>query len=413
MEVKTISLDKIKPAPYNPRINVREHPEFYEKLLRSIQYFGYVEPIVWNKRTGHIVGGNQRYEILKEIGEKEVEVVVVDLSLEDEKALNIALNKISGDWDLPKLQEVLNDLKLQNYEIDLTGFDEKEMDRLIKELEKAEVWEDDFDIEGATQEEAQAKYGDIYAMGRHHLMCGDATKEEDVKVLMGGEKADMVFTDPPYGVDYSGGRSQLLGKSPAHKKIKNDNLKLDEFNDFIYNSFSVINSYIKDGAAIYICHADGMAEQLLIMVKNFINFWKHGNEIVWYKKQPTLGYNDYRYAHECISYGWKGNKHKFYGGMDEIDVWEFAKPHNNERLHPTQKPMELVAKAIQNSSKVHDIVLDLFGGSGTTLIACEQLNRTCYMMEIDPVYVDVIIKRWENFTGDKAKLIKNIYNETD
>jgi len=405
MELKKINIDDIQPAPYNPRIDIKGNADFYKKLKKSIEKFGYVEPIIYNKRTGHIVGGNQRYEILKDSNIKEIEVVEVDLTEQDEKALNIALNKISGDWDLPKLNDLISELMKQNYDIDLTGFDEKELNSIFDDLNEAE--EDDFDVRDAITEEPKSKYGDIYQLGRHRLMCGDATKEEDVKALMDGKKADMVFTDPPYGVDYNGGRSQLLGRDAVHKKIKNDDLKGDAFNKFISNIYSLIDKYITDGTSIYICHADGMAEPMLIMVKNFINLWHHANEIIWDKGMASLGYNDYRYAHECISYGWKGDSHNFYGSKTETDVWAIGKPNVNARLHPTQKPIELVARAIKNSSLKDQIVLDLFGGSGTTLIAAEQLNRICYMMEIYPVYVDVIIKRWEELTGKQAEYIGN------
>jgi len=398
MKLTKISIDKIKPAPYNPRIDIKDNPDFYEKLKNSIEKFGYVEPIIYNKRTGHIVGGNQRYQILKDKGIKEIEVVEIDLPEEDEKALNIALNKISGDWDFPKLNELILDLEEQDYDIELTGFDVDELNDIFDDLKEAE--EDDFDVEDAITEEPKSKYGDIYQLGRHRLMCGDATKEEDVRALMDGKKAHSVLTDPPYSFN---------------KNMKNDDLdekQLTELNKkFVSNIVSVNNSTM-------ICfHGTRPFPTMLDATKN--TDWKF-KRMLWLSKPNdiTFPWRGWILKSEAILVFQKGK-----GNYNEIkpyahDTYVFNHPGNYNKTieregihplaHPSIKPLPVIVDLMKRISKPEQIIFDPFGGSGTTLIAAEQLNRICYMMEIDPVYVDVIIKRWEELTGKQAEYLGNI-----
>lgn len=396
MEIIKKQVSELKDAPYNPRINVKDNPEFYKKLKHSIDKWGIVEPIIWNKRTGNVVGGNQRLAILQDNNVQETEVVVVDLPDNDEKALNIALNKITGDWDMPKLNDLLIGLKEADYNIADTGFDDKELNEILDEFR--EVVEDDFELPKEAKYKVNA--GDIFQLGPHRLMCGDSTKKEDVERLMNGEKADMVFTDPPYGVDYSGGRSQLCDEKGWRHSIKNDSLTDEQFKEFIFNIFKNINEISKDNSNIYVCHGVSVAKSMLIIVQSFLDMnWHHANEIIWNKNVASLGYQDYRYRHEVVTYGWKGTDHKFFGDKKETDVWDISRDATTKYKHPTQKPIAISERAIKNSSQNNDIVLDLFGGSGSTLIACEQTQRQCRMMEIDPYYCSVIIERWEKFTG--------------
>jgi DNA modification methylase len=394
VQVSKIPIGQLNPAAYNPRKDLQPGDPEYEKLKRSMQEFGYVEPIVWNKRTGNIVGGHQRYKVLLDMGMREVDCVVVDLDETKEKALNLALNKIQGDWDDLKLKDLLQELDTGEFDLELTGFDMGEIEDLIAQLHvPEEIIEDEVP---EPPEEPKVKPGDIYQMGKHRLMCGDSTKLEDVKKLMGGELADMVFTDPPYNVDYTGGTNEAL-------KIKNDNMDDSTFYNFLHDAFGCMLEVTKPGGGIYICHADSEGINFRSAMVNAGWFLKQC--IIWVKNSLVLGRQDYHWQHEPILYGWKpGAAHKFYGDRKQTTVWQIDRPMAS-REHPTMKPVSLCAKAIENSSKAGDIVLDLFGGSGSTLIACEQLNRTCYMTELDPIYCDVIIERWENFTGQKAELL--------
>lgn len=365
MDIQKIPISRINPAVYNPRKDLKPGDIEYEKLKKSITEFDIVEPLVWNKRTGNLVGGHQRLKILKELDYTEVEVSVVDLPDAKEKALNLALNKISGEWDFPSLKNLLEELDTGEFDIEITGFDLKEIEDLMNQLHQPE--------EGLTDDDAVpeptesiAKKGDLWQLGKHRLLCGDATIKEDVERLMGGEKADMVFTDPPYGLGgYDGARVKF---SP----IAGDNGDVKQFYDCV--PVDISERYVWGG------------------FPNFADLSSIPRDvIVWKKNNFGMG-TGYRGQYELCFY-W-GN----FKGSDS-DVWEIDKDIHYK--HPTQKPVALAERAITNS-KPH-IVIDLFGGSGSTLIACEKLGRKCFMMEIDEHYCDVIIKRWEDFTGKKAE----------
>jgi DNA modification methylase len=444
MEIKRIPVEQINPAPYNPRKDLKPGEPEYEKLRRSIQEFGFVEPLVWNKRTGNLVGGHQRLKVLIEQGVREVEVSVVDLDDQRERALNIALNKISGDWDNEKLKDLLEELDTGDFDIELTGFTEAEIEDLMIQFhveKKADP--DEFDADAAAEAIAEpvTKKGVIYALGRHRLMCGDATSFEDVKKLMGGGVADMVFTNPPYNVAY---------KDSKGKSIKNDSLSPEQFRELLERAFANYALVTSDRAAFYVCYAS----REHIAFEQAMN--KAGLEvraqIIWVKTVASFGFANYKWRHEPILYAGKAGKPiNFYGNRRQTTVWNENDPSfqvekikdgivlkffDGEKtyfaevpavtnieiddpalttiwdfsrevkyVHPTQKPVALVERAIKNSSKYGQVVVDFFGGSGTTLIAAEKTGRTCYMMELDEKYCDVIVQRWEELTGEKAVLV--------
>ena len=394
MNIQKIKIENLKPAKYNPRKDLKPEDEEYKKIKRSIVEFGYVAPVIVNKDMT-VIGGHQRLKVLKELGYTEIECVIVHLDKTREKALNIALNKISGEWDNEKLEVLLQELKQTEIDMDITGFDFDEIDDILQDIEGSK--EDNFDVEQALNEieEPISKPGDIWLLGKHRLMCGDSTTKENVIRFMNKKEADMVLTDPPYNVDYVGKTSEAL-------KIKNDNMNDTEFYNFLLDSFRNLYEIAKSGASIYVFHADSLG---LIFRNAFISVgFKLAQCLIWLKNTFVMGRQDYQWRHEPILYGWKeGNAHYFVNDRTQSTILEFDKPSRNAE-HPTMKPIDLLVQLIKNSSKEDYIIADLFGGSGSTLIAAEQTNRICYMMELDPKYCDVIIKRWENLTGNKAIL---------
>lgn len=396
MNIQKISIEKLKPAEYNPRKDLKPEDEEYQKIKKSLVEFGYVAPVIVNADMT-VIGGHQRLKVLKELGYTEIECNIVDLDKDKEKALNIALNKITGEWDNAKLEELLAELKETDIDMDMTGFSFDEVDNMLKDITGSK--EDDFDVDQALNEieEPTSKPGDVWILGRHRLMCGNSTQKEEVMRLMNKQEADMLLTDPPYNVDYVGKTSEAL-------KIENDNMNETEFYNFLIDAFRNMFESVKYGGSIYVFHAD--TEGL-----NFRNVFKAvgfklAQCLVWVKNKFVMGRQDYQWRHEPILYGWKeGAGHYFVDNRKQSTVLEFDKPSRNAE-HPTMKPIDLLVYLIKNSSKENDIILDLFGGSGSTLIAAEQIQRTCYTMELDPKYCDVIIRRWENLTGQKAILEK-------
>jgi len=392
MEIKKVPIDKINPAKYNPRLDLKPGDPEYEKIKRSINEFDLVEPLVWNKRTGNLVGGHQRLKILKENGINEVEVSVVDLDDVKEKALNIALNKIQGDWDYPKLKDLLEELDTGELDIAITGFDESEIENLMTQFFVPEENEKDDEVP-EVPEEPITKLGDLYKLGEHRLLCGDATIITDVEKLMDGQKADMVFTDPPFNVNY-----EYLD----YKDNKTD----DEYLNFVNQFYLNLDLNTKDGAVVYVMSGNKYLLELGLLFKQIFRF---SQILFWVKDNPTLGNSDYQYNYEAILYGWnKRGTHKYFGKSVVPAANLVNRDAGKEKtIHKAQRPIKLVCDYIHNSSATNQIILDFFGGSGSTLIACEKLNRKCYMMELDPHYCDVIVKRWEDYTGKKAELITN------
>jgi DNA modification methylase len=388
MKIEKIKIEKLNPAEYNPRKDLKPGDPEYEKLKNSILTFGYVEPVLWNKRTGNIIGGHQRYKVLVELGEKEIDCVVVDMDSENEKALNIALNKVSGDWDKDKLMLLIEDLQGVDFDVSLTGFDPAEIDDLFKDSLKDNIKEDDFDVEEELKKPAISKLGDLWLLGKHRLICGDSTNSKTYEDLMDGKLANLTITDPPYNVNYEG----------TAGKIKNDNMGNQAFYDFLLASFQGMETVMAKDASIYVFHAD---TEGLNFRKAFSDagFYLSGT-CIWKKQSLVLGRSPYQWQHEPVLFGWKKKgKHNWYSDRKQTTIWEFEKPKKNKD-HPTMKPVALVAYPILNSSLTNCIVLDPFGGSGSTLIACEQTDRICHMIELDEKYADVIVKRYIEQVGN-------------
>lgn len=377
MEIVKININNLKPYKNNAKVHT---PEQIEQIKKSIQEFGMNDPIaVWGK-DNLIVEGHGRLEALKQLGYNQVDCIRLDhLTDEERKAYTLAHNKLTmnTDFDFDILNEELENIT----DIDMSdfGFD------LDFEDEEKEVEEDDFDIDANIPEEPKAKYGDIYQLGNHRLMCGDSTKEEDVEKLMNGDKADMVFTDPPYGYKY---QSNMRTKSDKFDVLIND----DKILDFMKPLKQVTDGFV------FICTTWKVLDKWLPL---FNKYYDLSNMIIWNKGGGGIGDLKHTFStdYEIILCSNNGNE---ITGKRIGSVWSIQKDNANDYIHATQKPVELSATSILNTTNENDVVLDLFGGSGSTLIACEQLNRKCYMMELDPKYVDVIIQRWENFTGEKA-----------
>lgn len=387
MQIEKKQVTDLLPAEYNPRKELKPGDSEYEKLKRSLEQFGYVEPVIWNKTTGRVVGGHQRLRVMKDMGLTEVECVVVELPEDKEKALNIALNKISGEWDKDKLALLISDLQGTDFDVSLTGFEPAEIDDLFKDTLKDGVKDDNFNVEEELQKPTFSKAGDLWMLGRHRLVCGDSTKPETFELLMNGIKANLTITDPPYNVNYEGSAG----------KIKNDNMENNAFYEFLLAAFRNTEAVMADDASIYVFHAD---TEGLNFRKAFSDagFYLSGT-CIWKKQSLVLGRSPYQWQHEPVLFGWKKKgKHQWYTGRKESTIWEFDKPKKNGD-HPTMKPIPLLAYPIMNSSMSNTVVLDPFGGSGSTLIACEQTDRICCTVELDEKFCDVIVKRYIEQVG--------------
>lgn len=387
MLIEKMKTENLLPADYNPRKDLKPGDEEYEKLKRSIEQFGYVEPVIWNRTTGRVVGGHQRLKVLIDMGINEADCVVVEMDENKEKALNVALNKISGEWDKDKLAVLISDLQAEDFDVSLTGFDAAEIDDLFKDTIQDKIKDDDFDVDAGLQNPTITKLGDVWQLGRHRLVCGDSTLAETYDMLLGDEKVNLVITDPPYNVNYEGSAG----------KIKNDNMEDDKFYNFLFDAFSNTEKYMADDASIYVFHADTEGLNFRKAFKD-AGFYLSGT-CIWKKQSLVLGRSPYQWQHEPILFGWKKKgKHQWYTGRKESTIWEFDKPKKNGD-HPTMKPIPLLAYPIMNSSMSNCLVLDPFGGSGSTLIACEQTDRIARTIELDEKFCDVIIKRYIGQVG--------------
>lgn len=374
------NINDLKYANYNPRKKLKPEDKEYQKIKKSIEEFGYVDPIIINK-DNTIIGGHQRLTVLKDLGYEEVDVIQIDIDKTKEKALNIALNKITGEWDYAMLGDLLLDLDTQNYDLEITGFDLDEIEDILAPIgEEKEVIEDDFDC--TPPEEPKAKYGDIYQLEKHFLMCGDSTKEEDVAKLMNGNKADMVFTDPPYGMN-------AVSKSGVLSEKYKTDIMNDDDNTVAINSFNLCKNYFKDAKQVwwganYYTECLPSAECWIVWDKNNGGSDQTDCELAWTNFRSVV--RQFTMASEKIN-----------------------------RVHPTQKPLNLIAQIFKKFDKNNEYsnIVDLFGGSGSTLIASEQLNRKCYMMELDCKYIQVIIERYIAFTGNKVYRLNDDGTKTD
>ena len=388
MEWRTIPIGDLRPAAYNPRKKLKAGDKEYEKIKNSIQEFGYVEPIIVNYDMT-VIGGHQRLTVLKDLGYTEVECVV--LHIEDEhkvKALNIALNKITGAWNEQLLADLLVDLQSADFNTDLTGFEPAEIDQLFSKVHNKKITEDDFDVGAELQKPTIAQAGDLWLLGQHRIICGDALLPESYVKLMDGKKANLVITDPPYNVNVE----ETAGK------IKNDNMSDEDFYKFLFAAFVNMEQNMEADASIYVFHADSKG---LIFRQAFhdAGFYLSGC-CIWKKDRLVLGRSPYQWQHEPCLFGWKaGGKHQWYSDRKQTTIWEYDRP-TSSKDHPTMKPIALMAYPIQNSCMSNCIVLDPFSGSGSTLIACEQTNRICYGIELDEKFVDVIVARYIEQTGD-------------
>lgn len=382
MEIVNKNIEEIKMYENNPRNN----DGAVEYVANSIKEFGFKVPIVLDKNNV-IVAGHTRYKAAKLLKIAEIPCIIAnDLSDDQVKAFRLIDNKAAelASWDIDLLNIELENIK--DIDMELFNF---EISNILDN-----VVDDEYEVE--LPEDPKTKSGNIYKLGNHYLMCGDSTNASDVKKLMNNQLADLIVTDPPYNVNYE-------GKTDDNLKIMNDNMEDNQFYSFLESAFINLYNSVKDGGSIYVFHADteGLNFRKAMMSSGF----KLAECLVWVKNAFVMGRQDYHWKHEPVLYGWKpGASHYFINDRSQSTVLEFDKPIRNEE-HPTMKPIDLIAYLINNSSKKDEIVLDLFGGSGTTMIACEQTNRKAFIMELDPRYCDVIIDRWEKFTNQKAELI--------
>ena len=397
MEWKTLSVDALRPAAYNPRKKLKAGDKEYEKIKNSILEFGYVEPIIVNYDMT-VIGGHQRLTVLKDLGYTEVQCVVVHIEDEHKvKALNIALNKITGAWNEQLLADLLVDLQSVDFNTDLTGFEAPEIEQLFSKVHNKDIKEDDFDVEEELKNPPISRKGDIWFLGRHRVICGDSTLPETYTKLMEGRRANLVLTDPPYNVNVE----ETAGK------IQNDNMPDEDFYKFLFAAFVNMEQNMENDASIYMFHADSKG---LIFRQAFhdAGFYLSGC-CIWKKNALVLGRSPYQWQHEPCLFGWKvGGKHQWYSDRKQTTIWEYDRPKSSKE-HPTMKPVALMAYPIQNSCMSNCIVLDPFLGSGSTLIACEETGRICYGVELDEKFCDVIVKRYVEKTesGDQVSVLRD------
>lgn len=421
--MKALKVRDLAPNPKNPRTITDAK---LEMLKASMQEFGDLSGIVYNVQSRQLVGGTQRTKDID--GDADVTIVkryskptrtgtvaegfvmmggerfnyrAVDWDKHREMAANLAANKGAGEWDLPQVSEMLKELGSfdVDFDLELTMFDQEELKEfgVIIVSEHTRTGATGVDEDDVPEKPpARTKTGDVYLLGNHRLICGDATVPEVAKILMSGARAQMVWTDPPYNVDY-------VGKTKDSLKIKNDKMDDATFRAFLQSVFTVMAEHTVAGGGVYIAHADSEGYNFRGAARD--SGWLIKQCLIWKKSSLVMGRQDFHWIHEPILYGWKaGDSHSWYNDRKQTTVLEFARPSRSTE-HPTMKPVELVEYCLGNNSREGEIVLDLFGGSGTTMIACEKIGRHCRMAEIDPTYCDVIVERWEKYTGRKAKLV--------
>ena len=392
-EMQLIPLGKLVPYVNNARTH---SPEQLMKLRSSLREFGFINPVIID-RDFNVIAGHGRISAAKEEGIAEVPCVFADFLTEaQKKAYILADNRMAldADWDEELLRIEIESLQGADFDVSLTGFGEDEIADLFAGDSDKDVKDDDFDLSAELEKAAFVERGDIWTAGRHRLVCGDAASAEDVAALMDGKKANLIVTDPPYGVSF---------KSSGGLTIRNDSMKGDEFYTFLYNSFIQMAAHLENGGAAYVFHAD---TEGLNFRKAFVDAGFHlAGVCIWVKNSLVLGRSDYQWQHEPVLYGFlKNGKHPWYSDRKQTTIWNYDKPKRNKN-HPTSKPLDLLGYPICNSSQENAIVIDTFGGSGSTLMACEQTNRICHMMELDEKYASVILRRYVEDTGDS----ENVY----
>ncbi|MEM6503849.1 MAG: site-specific DNA-methyltransferase [Planctomycetota bacterium] len=417
LDLQYVSIEKIQPAPYNPRKQLKPSDPGYIRLAESMDRFGYAQPLVWNRRTGHLISGHVRLQIAVARGDKTAPCVVVDLCLAEEKALNVRLNKSARDWDFDKLSALLSELAA-NPTIDetLTGFEPADLDRLLP-MHEPESGTGLVEPEApAEPEEPVTQPGDLIELGQHRVLCADATSEAAVGRLLGDElgAASLCLTDPPYGVAYDtsnrphprkGGEvasneSSVTG-GQRRSKLQNDGLSAKKFEPFLQSGLRGVKAALRPGAATYVWMSNkhlGLTRRLLGDAGFHV-----ACDLIWAKESFSPGYGDYNEQVERCVYGWKkGKRRRFYGPKNESTLWRVHRDPTASYRHPTQKPLELFERATRNSSKRGDLVFDPFLGSGTTLIAAARLGRRCFGIELEPGYCDVIVRRFIALAGKGA-----------
>ena len=389
-DFQLVPTDKLIPYVNNARTHSKEQ---ITKLRSSLREFGFINPVIID-RDFNVIAGHGRIEAAKAEGITEVPCVYVDhLTEAQKKAYILEDNRMALDagWDEELLAVELSELQDLGYDLAMTGFDEKELADLFSDKTDSDAKDDDFDLTAALEKASFVQRGDVWTVGRHRLMCGDATSADDVNTLMGSVKANLILTDPPYGVSF---------KSASGLTIQNDSMKNEEFYTFLLSAFQCMADHLEKGGAAYVFHAD---TEGLNFRRAFIDAGFHlAGCCIWVKDSLVLGRSDYQWQHEPVLYGFMQNgKHNWYSDRKQTTIWNFDKPKRNAN-HPTSKPLDLLGYPIGNSTQENAVVIDTFGGSGSTLMACEQMNRICYMMELDEKYASVILRRYVEDTGDAA-----------
>lgn len=387
-EMNLVDIDKLIPYVNNARTHSKEQ---INKLRASIREFGFINPVIID-RDYNVIAGHGRIMASKDEGIDKVPCVFVDyLTDAQKKAYILADNRmvLDADWDEELLKVEIESLQGADFDLNLTGFDEAELMDIFGDDNQSRAKDDDFDLTAALEKASFVEKGDVWTVGRHRLMCGDATSSEDVSTLMGNKKANLILTDPPYGVSF---------KSSSGLTIQNDSMKNEEFYNFLLASFKCMAEHLENGGSAYVFHAD---TEGLNFRKAFIDAGFHlAGCCIWVKDSLVLGRSDYQWQHEPVLYGFVQNgKHKWYSDRKQTTIWNFDKPKRNAN-HPTSKPLDLLSYPIGNSTQENGVVIDTFGGSGSTMMACEQMNRICYMMELDEKYASVILRRYVENTNN-------------
>ena len=387
-EMNLVDIDKLIPYVNNARTHSKEQ---INKLRASIREFGFINPVIID-RDYNVIAGHGRIMASKEEGIDKVPCVFVDyLTDAQKKAYILADNRMAldADWDEELLKVEIESLQGADFDLNLTGFDEAELMDIFGDDNQSRAKDDEFDLTAALEKASFVEKGDVWTVGRHRLMCGDATSSEDVSTLMGNTKANLILTDPPYGVSF---------KSSSGLTIQNDSMKNEEFYNFLLASFKCMAEHLENGGSAYVFHAD---TEGLNFRKAFIDAgFPLAGCCIWVKDSLVLGRSDYQWQHEPVLYGFMQNgKHKWYSDRKQTTIWNFDKPKRNAN-HPTSKPLDLLSYPIGNSPQENGVVIDTFGGSGSTMMACEQMNRICYMMELDEKYASVILRRYVENTNN-------------
>ncbi len=415
LKIQYIAVDELKPAAYHPR---RMGEDELARLERSIQEFGFADPVIVRRVGLEVIGGHQRVVAAKRLGLATVPVVFLDVTPRQAKLLSLALNKISGTWDDRRLAELLSELNARSdIDLALTGFAEDEIKACLARLDAASMRDrgEDFDVDAAiadARKRSRVRPGELWALGRHRLLCGDATSDAELRRLQGRATIQLVVSDPPYNCDYQperapSGRQRRRGarkQAGAHGGIENDRMSPEQYGEFLVRVFGNAARAMPDGGVLYLFGGTGT---FVPYTQAFETVGIHmSSVIIWDKGSMVLTRKDYHSQYEMIFYGWLTDRpHRYYGGRAQTDIWCVPREDRRAYDHPTQKPVELVERAIENSSLAGETVLDMCVGSGTTVIAAERTGRRCLAMEVDPRFCEVVVRRWEAFTGRKAKKV--------